>query len=253
LAAPVLESLGGVFPELRRQEPTLRRVIRSEEESFGRTLERGLRRFDEAAAAGALAGPVVFELYDTYGFPVDLTQVIALERGLRVDVSGFDALMGQQRERGRAAQKKEIVVAATEGGPAALSPTVFTGYALDPARGTHAILVDVLRSDHGAFLVFDRTPFYAEMGGQVGDTGHALAAGKSVAIVDTVLSLIHISGSGAFRPGASLRPCICRTRRRATRRTSTRRPMRSGRGFSGRRGSIPRRISCGEAKRTTSG
>lgn len=186
LAAPVLESLGGIFPELRRQETTLRRVIRSEEESFGRTLERGLKRFDEAASAGALTGAVVFELYDTYGFPVDLTQVIALERGLRVDVAGFDALMEQQRERGRAAQKKEVVVAATEGGPGALSPTVFTGYELDPARGTHATLVDALRTDQGAFLVFDRTPFYAEMGGQVGDTGHVLAGGKAVAIVDTV-------------------------------------------------------------------
>jgi alanyl-tRNA synthetase len=227
LAAPVLESLGGVFPELRRQEPTLRRVIRSEEESFGRTLERGLRRFDEAAAAGALAGPVVFELYDTYGFPVDLTQVIALERGLRVDVSGFDALMGQQRERGRAAQKKEIVVAATEGGPAALSPTVFTGYALDPARGTHAILVDVLRSDHGAFLVFDRTPFYAEMGGQVGDTGHALAAGKSVAIVDTVKDKsgrhLHRVPADALIPeaGAAVDLAVDPVRRRAVQRHHT--------------------------------
>jgi alanyl-tRNA synthetase len=186
LAAPVLESLGGVFPELRRHEATLRRVIRSEEESFGRTLERGLKRFDEAASAGALAGPVVFELYDTYGFPVDLTQVIALERGLAVDVSGFDALMERQRERGRAAQKKEVVVAATEGGPAALSPTVFTGYSLNPSEGTHATLVDVLKADAGAFLVFDRTPFYAEMGGQVGDSGHALAGGKALSIVDTL-------------------------------------------------------------------
>jgi alanyl-tRNA synthetase len=227
LASPVVETLGAVFPELGRQEATLRRVIRSEEESFGRTLERGLRRFDEAAAAGALAGPVVFELYDTYGFPLDLTQVIALERGLPVDVPGFEALMEQQRERGRSAQRKEVVVAATEGGPAALSPTVFTGYALDPARGTHATLLDVLKTDHGAFLVFDRTPFYAEMGGQVGDCGHALAAGRALSIVDTIKDKsgrhLHKVQADALIPeaGASVDLAVDPVRRRAVQRHHT--------------------------------
>ena len=187
LVDPVVESLGGVFPELARQEPTIRRVIKSEEESFGRTLERGLRRFDEAASAGALPGPAAFELYDTYGFPLDLTQLIALERGLTVDVAGFEALMDQQRGRGRASQKKEVIVAATQGDAAPSQiPTAFTGYSLDPSKGTHATLVDVARSESGVFLAFDRTPFYAEMGGQLGDAGHALAAGKALEILDTV-------------------------------------------------------------------
>ncbi|HEY1765564.1 MAG TPA: alanine--tRNA ligase [Opitutaceae bacterium] len=188
LVAPVIESLGGVFPELRKQEAVLRRIVRSEEESFGRTLERGLKRFDEAAAGGTLPGPAAFELYDTYGFPLDLTQLIAQERGLTVDTAAFEVLMEQQRERGRAAQKREVIVAATEdgGGPAALAPTAFSGYALDPAQGTHATLLDVVRSKAGTFLVFDRTPFYAEMGGQVGDTGHALLAGQAVPVLDTV-------------------------------------------------------------------
>jgi alanyl-tRNA synthetase len=186
LVDPVVATLGDVFPELRRQESTIRRVIRSEEESFGRTLERGLRRFDEAAAAGSLSSPVVFELYDTYGFPLDLTQVIATERGITVDASGFETLMEQQRERGRSAQKKEVIVAATEGSAAALSPTPFTGYSLDPAKGTHATVLDAVKTDQGTFLVFDKSPFYAEMGGQVGDTGHALLGGKAVAITDTV-------------------------------------------------------------------
>jgi alanyl-tRNA synthetase len=187
LVDPVVESLGTVFPELRRQEATIRRVVRSEEESFGRTLERGLRRFEEASAAGSLSSPVVFELYDTYGFPLDLTQVIATERGITVDATGFEALMDQQRERGRSAQKKEVIIAATEGAaPGAQSPTPFTGYSLDPASGTHATVLDVIKSDQGLFLVFDKTPFYAEMGGQVGDTGHALLGGSAVAIADTV-------------------------------------------------------------------
>jgi alanyl-tRNA synthetase len=204
LVDPVVESLGTVFPELRRQESTIRRVIRSEEESFGRTLERGLRRFEEASASGSLSSPVVFELYDTYGFPLDLTQVIATERGIAVDATGFEALMEQQRERGRSAQKREVIVAATEGSaPGAQAPTPFTGYSLDPSEGTHASVLDVVRSDQGMFLVFDRTPFYAEMGGQVGDTGHVLLGGSAVAISDTVKDK---SGRHLHRVAAETQP-----------------------------------------------
>jgi alanyl-tRNA synthetase len=228
LVAPVVESLGDVFGELRRQEPTLRRVIRSEEESFGRTLARGLKRFDEAATAGALEGPVVFELYDTYGFPVDLTQVIALERGIPVDVAGFEALMERQRGRGRAAQRKDVIVAATEGSASAdLTPTVFTGYSIDPASGTHARVVDVVRADAAAYVVFDRTPFYAEMGGQVGDSGHALIGGASVPIVDTVRDKsgrhLHKLASGASVPqaGAGAELSVDLPRRRAVQRHHT--------------------------------
>ncbi len=228
LVAPVIESLGGVFPELARQETTLRRVIRSEEESFGRTLERGLKRFDEAAALGRLTGAVVFELYDTYGFPLDLTQVIALERGLSVDAAGFEALMEQQRQRGRSAQRKEIIVAATEGGaPQVLAPTVFTGYALDPSRGTRARVTDVVRTEHGVFLVFDQSPFYAEMGGQLGDTGHALIGGKAVEIVDTVKDKsgrhLHRLAAEAAVPqaGAEADLAVDAVRRRAIQRNHT--------------------------------
>ncbi|HEY5228876.1 MAG TPA: alanine--tRNA ligase [Opitutaceae bacterium] len=228
LVDPVVETLGPVFPELGRQESTIRRVFKSEEESFGRTLERGLRRFDEAAAGGTLASPVVFELYDTYGFPLDLTQVIAMERGITVDLAGFDTLMEQQRERGRAAQKKEVIVAATEGsGTVAHAPTVFAGYSLDPTKGTHATLLEVLRSDQGVFLVFDKTPFYAEMGGQLGDTGHALIGGAAIEITDTVKdkSGRHLhkvaEGSAAPAPGATADLSVDPTRRRAIQRNHT--------------------------------
>ena len=228
LVDPVIESLGPVFPELGRHESTLRRVIKSEEESFGRTLERGLRRLDEAAAAGALSSPVVFELYDTYGFPLDLTQVIANERGIAVDASGFEALMDEQRERGRSAQRREVIVAATEGSaPGAQSPTPFTGYALDPSRGTHATVLDVVASAQGTFLVFDRTPFYAEMGGQVGDSGHALIGGKAFAITDTVRDKsgrhLHRIAPEALapRPGAAADLSVDLARRRAIQRNHT--------------------------------
>jgi alanyl-tRNA synthetase len=228
LVDPVVATLGDVFPDLRRQESTIRRVIKSEEESFGRTLERGLKRFDEAAASGALSSPVVFELYDTYGFPLDLTQVIATERGIKVDATGFEALMEQQRDRGRSAQKKEVIVAATEGSLAgALSPTPFTGYSLDPSHGTHATVLEAIKSEQGTFLVFDKTPFYAEMGGQVGDTGHALLGGKAVAITDTVKDKagrhLHRIGPEASPPqkGAPADLSVDLVRRRAIQRNHT--------------------------------
>ena len=115
LVAPVVESLGAVFPELRQQQDIVRRVIRSEEESFGRTLDRGLQIFTKAAAAGTIGGATAFELYDTYGFPLDMTQLLATERGLQVDHAGFEKLMEEQRKRGQASTKKVVLVAATEG------------------------------------------------------------------------------------------------------------------------------------------
>src|SRR3954468_15423194 len=129
LVAPVVESLGGTFPELKQQQDMIRRVIRSEEESFGRTLDRGLQIFSKAAGAGAISGTAAFELYDTYGFPLDMTQLLATERGLTVDAAGFESEMEKQRERGRKARVVEVVVAATEGEAAAdLKPTKFLGY-----------------------------------------------------------------------------------------------------------------------------
>jgi alanyl-tRNA synthetase len=187
LVAPVVESLGAVFPELQQQQDIIRRVIRSEEESFGRTIDRGLQIFTKAASAGRITGPSAFELYDTYGFPLDMTQLLATERGLSVDTAGFETEMEKQRDRARAAQKKEIIVAATEGEAAAsYEASVFTGYVIDTEKPVAAVLLDVVRTEKDTFLVFDRTPFYAEMGGQAGDTGTATVAGRTFKIVDTV-------------------------------------------------------------------
>lgn len=187
LVAPVVESLGGVFTELRQQQDLVRRVIRGEEESFGRTIDRGLQLFNKAASAGAVTGTAAFELYDTYGFPLDMTQLLATERGLTVDASGFEVEMEKQRALGRAAQKKEIIVAAKEGeAAAAYEASIFTGYVIDTDKPVAAIVTDVVRSGNDVFLVFDRTPFYAEMGGQAGDSGTAVVAGQTITIVDTV-------------------------------------------------------------------
>jgi alanyl-tRNA synthetase len=184
LVAPVVESLGAVFPELIDRQDIIRRVIKSEEESFGRTLDRGLAIFTKATASGAnVNGAVAFELYDTYGFPLDMTQLLATERGLTVDTAEFERLMEGQRDRARAAQKKEIVVAATEGETVDQTATVFTGYT---SLTVESKLIDVVKTEKDTYLVFEATPFYAEMGGQLGDTGEALINGQLVHITDTI-------------------------------------------------------------------
>ena len=194
LVAGVVESLGPVFPELNERQDIVRRVIRGEEESFGRTLDRGLALFEKATInkAGttqlAVNGATAFELYDTYGFPLDMTQLLATERGLTVETAEFERLMEKQRATARAAQKKEIVVAATEGEEAIdLKPTTFLGYTITRTGvAGPATLIDVVTADKDTFLVFDQTPFYAEMGGQAGDTGTALINGQLIHIADTV-------------------------------------------------------------------
>ena len=183
LVPAVVESLGPVFPELIERQEIVRRVIRSEEESFGRTLDRGLQIFTRAAAAGSINGQAAFELYDSYGFPLDMTQLLATERGLQVDAGGFEVEMEKQRERGRAAQKKDIIVAATEGESVDQKPTSFLGYTETQSA---AVLIEVVRAEKDTYLVFDRSPFYAEMGGQAGDAGTALVAGTLLHITDTV-------------------------------------------------------------------
>ena len=189
LVGPVVESLGAVFPELVQQEGIIRRVIRAEEESFGRTLERGLKRFEVAAQASGkqISGQDAFELYDTYGFPLDMTQLLALERGLSVDSAGFEKAMESQRDLSRAAQVKEVVVAATEGSAAIdQRATPFTGYTLSSTGSSQTTLLEVIKAEKEAYLVFTESPFYAEMGGQVGDKGSVLIDGTLLEITDTV-------------------------------------------------------------------
>ncbi|HRE80557.1 MAG TPA: alanine--tRNA ligase [Opitutaceae bacterium] len=224
LVAPVVESLGPVFPELVAQNDVIRRVIRSEEESFGRTLDRGLVEFGRASSGATISGADAFKLYDTYGFPLDMTQLLATERGKTVDAAGFESEMEKQRERGRAAQKKEIVVAATEGESTDYKPSIFLGYKETHARAT---VEEIVVADKDTFLIFDRTPFYAEMGGQDGDHGSALVNGQLIHIIDTIKDksgrFLHKVGPGAdgaafsvaFQKGAAAELSVDLVRRRA--------------------------------------
>ena len=192
LVAPVVGSLGDVFPEVKERQDIIRRVIKSEEESFGRTLDRGLAIFNKAAAgASVISGALAFELYDTYGFPLDMTELLATERGLTVDSTEFERLMDQQRARGQASTKKIIVVAATEGAEAAeAKPTPFTGYVIAKSQSYAVSVTEVVHSGEDTYLVFNETPFYAEMGGQLGDRGVLLPLGRpgaaAVQIGDTI-------------------------------------------------------------------
>jgi len=223
LVEPVVSSLGSVFPELVEQKAIISRVIRSEEESFGRTLDKGLSQFESAAdgarKAGQIAGEQAFLLYDTYGFPLDMTQLLAAERGLTVDTAGFETEMEKQRQRGRAAQKKEVLVAATEGETTDTNPTEFLGYT---ELNAQAKLIEAVRSDSDTFLVFDRTPFYAEMGGQAGDTGTILIGGHLLTVTDTVKDkagrFLHRVAEGhgaALETGGSAELAVDVPRRRA--------------------------------------
>ncbi|HTJ13527.1 MAG TPA: alanine--tRNA ligase, partial [Dinghuibacter sp.] len=183
LVGGLATQFAGVFPELKAQSEFVAKVIREEEEAFLRTLERGLRRLDDVMAAGSLDGKAAFELYDTYGFPVDLTRLIAGERGLGVDEAGFEAEMKQQKDRSRAATVLDTgdwVVLDNEPG------SRFIGYNnLETITGVTRYRKVKAKNKESYQIVLETTPFYAESGGQVGDTGSLVFGGESVPVEDT--------------------------------------------------------------------
>jgi len=157
-------------------------VIKMEEEAFNKTLDRGIELFNDEVrglSGKALSGDFAFKLYDTYGFPLDLTELMARERGLTVDHTGFNKLMEEQRARARAAQKKEIVSVSSID---TSRPTRFVGY--DNFR-TAAKVQEVVNLKDKFAVVLDASPLYAEMGGQVGDTGELLLGGQLWRIANT--------------------------------------------------------------------
>lgn len=171
LVEAVAANFGDVFPELRKNQARIQATLKAEEESFNRTLDRGIELFEEVVAGlktQTFPASEAFKLYDTYGFPLDLTELMARERGLTVDVAGFEKLMEEQRQRAREdhAKKKAVVTVVSEG--LEVKPTRFIGYDNLEAE---AVVEAVSRAGDEFNLVLDQTPFYAEMGGQVGDTG----------------------------------------------------------------------------------
>jgi alanyl-tRNA synthetase len=189
LTADLAKAMGDAYPELVSAQERVAQVLRQEEERFAETLENGMKVLEGALNREdkMLDGETVFQLYDTFGFPVDLTADIARERGVRVDYAGFEEAMQRQRERARAASRFTMTQAVDYSGHA----TEFHGYehlSLDAKvvalykGGTQT--AEILAGED-AIVVLDRTPFYAESGGQVGDRGELVAPGGTFAVDDT--------------------------------------------------------------------
>ncbi len=215
----VAATMGDVFPELRARKGHVQDTLRREEEAFNRTLDRGIALFNEAAARGDIGAQDAFRLYDEQGFPLDLTQLMARERGLGVDVAGFETLMEQQKAQARAAQKKTVIeLSQIE----TKTPTTFSGH--DVMEGDGRVLEVVLLKERTAVVV-DASPFYAEMGGQVGDTGEMTGGGQLWRVTGTQKSgntwLHFVEGGDAPVAGASVRLRVDASRRAAIQRHHT--------------------------------
>lgn len=192
LVAALAEQMGDAYPELKRGAERATEVLRTEEEGFFRTIANGMEILEKALAAGVkqLDGETAFKLHDTYGFPVDLTADVCRERGVTVDEVRFNVLLDEQRRRARDAGKFKMAQGLEYAGGA----TTFHGYdglVHDSARIT-ALYVDgspaqtARAGDEDVVIVLDHTPFYAESGGQVGDTGELRNAAARVLVEDTV-------------------------------------------------------------------
>ncbi|MEM9057271.1 MAG: alanine--tRNA ligase, partial [Pseudomonadota bacterium] len=216
LVAALEREMGEAYPELGAQREHVERVLLNEEERFAETLDNGLKILDDeiAALSGTeISGAVAFKLYDTYGFPLDLTADIARERSLTVDTAGFDVEMEQQRQRAQAAHQfganysKDHDLGQT---------TRFEGYDSLTGEGKVTALlrdgevVDALKAGETGGIVLDATPFYAEAGGQVGDTGTLTSGGAVFRVTDTQkngaahVHLGEVEGDGALRIGDTL-------------------------------------------------
>ena len=222
----VAKTMGDVFPELREKQKTIKDVIRREEGAFNKTLDKGIELFEREVARGvsSISGAFAFRLYDEQGFPLDLTELMARERGLTVDVGAFERLMEEQRERARKAQKKEKI--SIEEDQLQAAPTKFLGYDF---LETESLVETVLpgKKPDELNIVLDQTPFYAEMGGQVGDRGllhvpgHDRTEVGQLRVVDTQKRgdvFVHRAAlveGRAPEPGEAVRISVDADRRRA--------------------------------------
>ncbi len=202
LVEPLVEKMGAIFPELVEQKQVILKVVSREEQAFEKTLDRGLALLDAITVREkSVSGEQAFVLYDTYGFPIDLTELIARERGMEVDVREFEAQMERQRERARKAQKKELIVISDSG--EVEKATQFVGYDAANLSGFETFISAIVASDDADWLIFPQTPFYGEKGGQVGDTGFVEIDGVAREIFDTKIDeaghYLHKVRKGVFK------------------------------------------------------
>ena len=223
----LVAEMGDAFPELKAQQAHIARVLKTEEEQFARTLEQGLRILEQDLAGlkgREIPGDIVFKLYDTYGFPMDLTGDIARERDLTIDEAGFETAMAAQRERARAASQfgldyNQLVKVDAD--------TLFEGHTSTAGSAQIIALlrdgqaVAELAEGESGVVVLDRTPFYAESGGQVGDTGFLSSAGVRFEVRDTTKAggahLHHgVVVSGSLAVGTTIKTVVDDSVRDAT-------------------------------------
>ena len=227
IVAALVAEMGEAFPELKQQQAHIERVLKTEEEQFAKTLEQGLRILEQDLAGlqgKVISGDIVFKLYDTYGFPVDLTADIARERELSIDEEGFEREMEAQRERARSASAFGMdynSLVKVDG------DTVFMGYA--GTRGNGKVLalfkagaaVDRLAEGDEGVVVLDQTPFYAESGGQIGDSGYLQGADVRFDVRDTTKAggaFLHhgVVAQGGLSVGADISAEVDASVRQAT-------------------------------------
>jgi len=228
LVAPLCDEMGAAYPELKNNQAHVERILRLEEERFAETLEQGMRILEDDLArlrGSQISGETVFKLYDTFGFPMDLTADIARERGLTIDTDGFNSAMEGQRSRARAASQFGSDYSGTlqfDGS------TAFTGYDHLEDQGRVVALfsngdpVAVLEAGASAVVILDQTPFYAESGGQVGDRGVLKAADGVFEVSDTQKqgsnAIAHIGrvSAGVLHTGDTVEALVDWQRRQAT-------------------------------------
>ncbi len=227
IVSALVAEMGEAFPELRQQQAQIERVLKNEEEQFAKTLEQGLRILEQDLAelkGSVIPGDVVFKLYDTFGFPVDLTGDIARERELTLDEAGFEREMEAQRERARSASAfgldyNSLVKVDVD--------TRFTGYEGTSSEGKVVALfkagsaVDSLDAGEEGVIALDRTPFYAESGGQVGDCGYLQCAGVRFDVRDTTKAggaFLHhgVVAAGSLKVGDAVQAQVDASVRQAT-------------------------------------
>jgi alanyl-tRNA synthetase len=220
--------MADVFPELNVKKEQVKAVLKLEEEAFNRTLDRGVALFEEEVSslsdssdAKRLSGAFAFQLYDTFGFPIDLTELLARERGLTVDTEGFDKLMEEQKKRAReAGQKNKQVVSVSE--IETKDATKFIGY---DALEADAKVLEVVSMKDKTAVVLDSSVCYAEMGGQIGDSGQIIIGANAFPISSTTKvgnTWLHfIEGEDAPAVGSSVRVAVDATRRHAIERHHT--------------------------------
>jgi alanyl-tRNA synthetase len=235
---PVIEGFADAYPELRENEAFIRQVTTSEEERFSATLRQGMgvlgdelgRAQADQSAKLSFSGEIAFKLHDTFGFPLQLTEELVAEAGLSVDVERFQELLEEQRARARKAVKK-VAIGLDAG---SVPPSEFVGYARPEAEGSLALVLDaenfelpVAQEGQSVHVFLERTPFYAEGGGQVGDHGEIRTATGTIRVSDTQPAgpnaIMHVGtvASGEIRPGQDAIAEIDRERREATTRAHT--------------------------------